>query len=209
MRTQISAHRVNGGWFFLEALQAPRTRFLVTNAALLLAIKFGLDGYLFSALCVTIAWGHIYPHQILKLSQSIERFSAKRRWSPVGAMFLLLAAAVGTIALFGHVEPASAQFFQNTQTWMVNNLAKGAGGSGGTGVADMIALTFNVLRALFVIYLGISLVKVVQNARDGEDWQTLAKTPLIILVTVTLGDVLGALITGNGSSGAGTAGTAR
>jgi hypothetical protein len=66
----------------------------------------------------------------------------------------------------------------------------------------MIALTFNVLRGLFVIYLGISLVKVIQNARDGEDWQTLAKTPLIILVTVTLGDVLGGLITGNGGGSA-------
>ena len=196
MSSQLSAGK--GGCLWLDALQAPRTRFLVTNAALLLALKFSLNGSLFSTLCVLIGWGHVYPHQLLKVSQSVERFCQKRHWSPVGAMLFVLASTVAFIGLFGHVEPASAQFFAGTEKWLSSNLGKG---SSGTNVADMIALTFNVLRALFVIYLGISLVKVVQNARDGEDWQTLAKTPLIILVTVTLGDVLGNMITGGGSGG--------
>lgn len=190
----------SGGCVWIDAIQAPRTRFLVTNAALLLAIKFGLECYLFNALCVLLAWGHVYPHQVLNLSKKVERFAHKRRWSPVGFMFLALGVTVAAFALLGHTEPASAQFFNQTETWMKGTLGKGASGSGGN-VTDMIALTFNVLRGLFVIYLGISLVKVIQNARDGEDWQTLAKTPLIILVTVTLGDVLGGLITGNGGGG--------
>ncbi|MBD2033535.1 hypothetical protein H6F86_05685 [Phormidium sp. FACHB-592] len=187
--------------FWLDAFQAPRTRFLITNAAFLLTIKFGIEGFFFNALCVLLAWGHVYPHQLLRMSRSAERFLNRRRWSPIGSMTLLLCAVVAVIALVGHTEPASAQFFNQTETWMKSTLGKGAAGSGGN-VADMIALTFNVLRGLFVIYLGISLVKVIQNARDGEDWQTLAKTPLIILVTVTLGDVLGGLITGGGSGSA-------
>jgi hypothetical protein len=53
-----------------------------------------------------------------------------------------------------------------------------------------------VLRALFVIYLGIGLVKVIQSARNDDDWQQLARTPLILVVTVTMGDILAAVITG-------------
>src|SRR5579883_944514 len=118
-----------GSCLWLDALQAPRTRFLVTNAALLLAIKFSLDGSLFSTLCVAIAWGHVYPHQVLKLAQSMERFCRQRHWSPVGAMALVLAATVGVIGLFGHTEPASAQFFNQTQTWLENAIATGSSGS--------------------------------------------------------------------------------
>jgi len=67
----------------------------------------------------------------------------------------------------------------------------------GSGIdTNLTKLTFNVLRLVFVLYLGIALVKVVSAARDGDDWQTLARTPGIILITVTMGDVLGALITG-------------
>ena len=204
MTTSLSP-AASGGCLWIDALQAPRTRFLVTNAAFLLAIKFGIEGLLFNTLFVLLAWGHVYPHQLLRMARSTERFLNRRHWSPIGSMTLLLCAVVAVIALVGHTEPASAQFFNQTETWMKSTLGKGAAGSGGN-VADMIALTFNVLRGLFVIYLGISLVKVIQNARDGEDWQTLAKTPLIILVTVTLGDVLGGLITGGGSgSGSGSA----
>jgi len=58
-----------------------------------------------------------------------------------------------------------------------------------------------VLRGLIVLYLGINLVKVVQAAREGDDWQTLARTPLIIVVTVTMGDLLTAMIVGTGGTG--------
>ena len=63
--------------------------------------------------------------------------------------------------------------------------------------ADAIALFFNVLRALFLLYLGISLVRIVNAARNDEDWQNLARTPLIISVTIVVGDILTGLITGN------------
>ncbi|WP_242045748.1 MULTISPECIES: hypothetical protein [unclassified Calothrix] len=85
---------------------------------------------------------------------------------------------------------AQAQFFQNAETWMTGQF---------TGAQEAITLSFNVLRGLFILYLGISLVRVVQAARQDEDWQNLARTPMIILIAVTMGDILANLIIGGGT----------
>jgi hypothetical protein len=86
-------------------------------------------------------------------------------------------------------SPAQAQFFQNAETWMTGQF---------TGADTAITLAFNVLRGLFILYLGISLVRVIQAARQDEDWQNLARTPMIILIAVTMGDILANLIIGGG-----------
>lgn len=84
--------------------------------------------------------------------------------------------------------PAQAQFFGGAETWMQTNFGADAG--------NAIPLVFNVLRGLFLLYVGISLVRVINSARNDEDWQTIARTPLIIIIAVTAGDVLTTLITG-------------
>jgi hypothetical protein len=89
-------------------------------------------------------------------------------------------------------SPVQAQFFQNAETWMTSQF---------TGADTAITLSFNVLRGLFILYLGISLVRVVQAARQDEDWQNLARTPMIILIAVTMGDILANLIIGGGGGG--------
>ena len=100
----------------------------------------------------------------------------------------------GTFFLLNALStPAQAQFFQNAETWMTGQF---------TGAGEAIPLVFNVLRGLFLIYLGISLVKVIQASRQDEDWQNLARTPMIILIAVTVGDILANLIIGGGGGGA-------
>jgi len=37
---------------------------------------------------------------------------------------------------------------------------------------------------------------VIQAARQDQDWQDLARTPLIIVIAVSLGDILATFITG-------------
>jgi hypothetical protein len=86
--------------------------------------------------------------------------------------------------------PTQAQFFQNAETWMTGQF---------TGADEAITLSFNVLRGLFILYLGISLVRVIQAARQDEDWVNLARTPMIILIAVTMGDILANLIIGGGT----------
>jgi hypothetical protein len=40
----------------------------------------------------------------------------------------------------------------------------------GAATGDAIPLVFNVLRGLFLLYVGISLVRVINGARQDEDW---------------------------------------
>ncbi|WP_229550058.1 hypothetical protein [Nostoc sp. CHAB 5836] len=94
-------------------------------------------------------------------------------------------------------SPADAQFFNNAQTWMNNAFGNAAGNGQTTAV---ITLFFNVLRGLFLLYIGISLVQIVQSARNDEDWQTLARTPLIIVLSVFVGDLVTGLIIGGGGA---------
>ncbi len=84
--------------------------------------------------------------------------------------------------------PAQAQFFGGAEIWMQTNF--------GAATGEAIPLVFNVLRGLFLLYVGISLVRVINGARQDEDWQTIARTPLIIIIAVTAGDILTTLITG-------------
>ncbi|MFH7023954.1 MAG: hypothetical protein ACHBN1_00735 [Heteroscytonema crispum UTEX LB 1556] len=119
------------------------------------------------------------------LINTITKFSGKYRITSsaltVLGAFLLLDALSTT---------AQAQFFQNAETWMTGQF---------TAAQEAITLSFNVLRGLFILYLGISLVRVVQAARQDEDWQNLARTPMIILIAVTMGDILANLIIGGGT----------
>ncbi|GAB4202677.1 MAG: hypothetical protein Fur006_56400 [Coleofasciculaceae cyanobacterium] len=102
----------------------------------------------------------------------------------------LLLLATGTLFFLQSLaEPASAQFFQSAEQWMTGQFPN---------AGEVIPLVFNVLRGLFILYLGISLVRVVQAARQDEDWQNLARTPLIIMIAVTMGDVLAGMIVGGG-----------
>ncbi|MDJ0733534.1 MAG: hypothetical protein QNJ47_05500 [Nostocaceae cyanobacterium] len=99
---------------------------------------------------------------------------------------------IGTFLVINSLsKPAQAQFFQNAETWMTAQF---------TGAGEAIPLVFNVLRGLFLLYLGISLVKVIQAARQDEDWQNLARTPMIILIAITMGDILANLIIGGGGA---------
>ncbi|MDB9344581.1 hypothetical protein PN456_17240 [Nodularia spumigena CS-586/05] len=91
------------------------------------------------------------------------------------------------------VTPANAQFFNNAQTWMNDSFGTAAGNPQTTEVIDLF---FNVLRGLFLLYVGVALVQIVQAARNDEDWKTLARTPLIIVLSVFVGDLITGLLVG-------------
>ena len=64
----------------------------------------------------------------------------------------------------------------------------------------MVPLIFGVLRAIFVIYIAIAVIRVLVAARNDDDWSTLARTPLIIVMAIVIGDLMANLVIG----GAGT-----
>jgi hypothetical protein len=122
---------------------------------------------------------------------------AKKAYATVSASAFSL--VFSTYWLVAQSDPAAAQFLNNAQTFFEESF----GGAGGTGGVDteLFGLIFNALRGVFVVYLAISIIKVVAAARQDEDWQSLARTPMIILISITLGDVLAGLIIGNGTGG--------
>jgi hypothetical protein len=111
-------------------------------------------------------------------------------------IYAILFAILAVICLIDFASaPAHAQFFSGAQTWMKTAFS---GTTGGTGTGTVIDLFFNVLRGLFLLYVGISLVRIIQASRNDEDWQSLARTPLIIVLAVLCGDLLTTLIIGTG-----------
>ena len=92
-------------------------------------------------------------------------------------------------------EPAQAQFFRKAEDFFRYNLTQGLAGSSGTVAA--VSLVFNVLRAIYLLYIAISLIGVVNSIRKDEDWQTVIRTPLLVVVAVTIADVLTGFVVGN------------
>lgn len=83
--------------------------------------------------------------------------------------------------------PASAQFMMKAENWMKGQFDQ---------AADVITLIFNVLRAIFILYIGFSLFQVINAGRQDEDWKAIAKQPMIVLVAISVADVLTGMIIG-------------
>jgi len=142
-----------------------------------------LGGFMIGA-AITIA----LPKQSQALLTNFDKLQRKYGINLYAVLFAIL--AVICFIDFA-AAPANAQFFNNAQTWMNGAFGNAAGNGQTTAVIDLF---FNVLRGLFLLYVGISIVRVVQSARNDEDWQTLARTPLIIVMAVFVGDLITGLI---------------
>ncbi|MEH2038307.1 MULTISPECIES: hypothetical protein [unclassified Nostoc] len=91
--------------------------------------------------------------------------------------------------------PAQAQFFGEAEKFFKKTLTANNAGAGDTPVS----LIFNVLRAIYLLYIAISLVGVINAVRKDEDWQSIARTPLLVVVAVTIADVLTRFVIGDSS----------
>jgi hypothetical protein len=84
-------------------------------------------------------------------------------------------------------QPAQAQFFQNAEDFFTDTF---------TSSGAAIPIVFNTLRALYIIYLAVAFIGVFNSVRQDEDWVTAARTPILVVISVTLADILTGLITG-------------
>ncbi|MGH8001385.1 MAG: hypothetical protein ACREPR_18675 [Brasilonema sp.] len=118
---------------------------------------------------------------------------------PKSWLILLQTLALSAILSFLWIDyfsdPAAAQFFAKAETFFKNNLTQGA--QQGAGAAAAVSLVFNVLRALYLLYIAVALIGVINAVRKDEDWQVVARTPLLVVIAVTVADVLTAFIVGN------------
>ncbi|MEB3215364.1 MAG: hypothetical protein VKN72_03755 [Nostocales cyanobacterium 94392] len=88
--------------------------------------------------------------------------------------------------------PAAAQFFGKAENFFKNTLTQGSQG----GANDAVSLVFNVLRALYLLYIAMALIGVINAVRKDEDWQVVARTPLLVVIAVTIADVLTSFVIG-------------
>lgn len=101
-----------------------------------------------------------------------------------------MAMGVGGGAWFSAAMPSSALFFQAAQDYVQQIFSV----NGAIGVDIFIPLIFGVLRIIFIIYIGIALVRVINGFRNDEDWSTAARIPLIVVLCVVIGDALSTMI---------------
>lgn len=158
-----------------------------TGAAMI--VSMSVHNILLGGLMIATAIAIALPKQSQALLTNFEQIQRKYGVNLYAVLFTIL--TVVCVLDFA-AAPADAQFFNNAQTWMTNTF----GNAGNGQTQAVVELFFNVLRGLFLLYVGISLVRIVQAARNDEDWQTLARTPLIIVLSVFVGDLVTGLITG-------------
>ncbi len=183
----------------LKRQQSNRTHtigLLLAAATVILSIEISIHRLIFSGLVLLTAialakpfakQSIAFPKQSNAVLTKFDTLQRKLGIKLYGLAFTLLC----TIFLLDlTTAPAQAQFLNNAQQWMQ--------GAFPNIDATIVELVFNVLRALFLLYLAISLVRIINAARQDEDWQQLARTPLIILITVVMGDILTGFIVGTG-----------
>ncbi|MEC4816190.1 MAG: hypothetical protein SAK29_23415 [Scytonema sp. PMC 1069.18] len=132
----------------------------------------------------------LLPKEANSLLTNFEKWQRKYGINIYTVLFCL----VGAIFILDFATaPANAQFMNNAETFFKNPAYF-------PGIdATVTGFIFAVLRGLFLIYLAIGLIRVVQAARNDEDWQTIARTPIIVAITVVVGDILAGLVVGSGA----------
>ncbi|MCC5611999.1 hypothetical protein LC612_36030 [Nostoc sp. CHAB 5834] len=161
----------------------------------LMILSMSVHNILLGGFLIAAAIAVALPKQSQALLTNFDKIQRKYGVNLYAVLFAIL--TVVCVLDFA-AAPAEAQFFNNAQTWMNGAFGTAAGNGQTTAV---ITLFFNVLRGLFLLYVGISLVRIVQAARNDEDWQTLARTPLIIVLAVFVGDLVTGLIIGTVTTG--------
>lgn len=135
---------------------------------------------------------------IAVITQQIGQQVNLSRRSLIGLQILAAAIILSLYWLDWFAAPAQAQFFGKAETFFKKTLQDGSTTNAG-GSDTAISLIFNVLRAIYLLYIAISLVGVINAVRKDEDWQSIARTPLLVVVAVSIADVLTGFIIGDSS----------
>lgn len=97
-----------------------------------------------------------------------------RQWQRIALLFL---AGSAIFFFIGNAGAANAQFLQNAEDFFVT----GADTFGlGEQIQLLVQLIFWIIRGAFVIGVAIALLPAIQAAREGDEWRSLAKTPMLV-----------------------------
>ncbi|WP_193200310.1 hypothetical protein [Nostoc sp. MG11] len=151
--------------------------------------QMSVHGTLLGAVIIAGALVVIFPNQAKALLTKIDKI--EKRWGV--NPYLMMLGLLSTVFVLDYMaQPASAQFFLEAENWIKNT---GFAGANNADTAAMVTAIFNTLRMFFLVYIGVSIVVLVKAARDGDDWQSAAKMPMMVLLGVFIADVLTTVIT--------------
>ena len=175
----------------------PSVSVLISVATVSLLLDASLKGILFSTLLLALALCLICPLTTKNAFNRLGQWSRQSRQRRFAVRYLpSLVLLVAYLLCEFTLAPASAQFLQGAEAYVTTLL-------GGANVpATLVPLIFGVLRAIFVIYIAIAVIRVVIAARNDDDWSTLARTPLIVIMAIVIGDLMANLVIGGAGGGA-------
>ena len=127
-----------------------------------------------------------------QVGQRLHRWQKILAFSAIGAAFF---------SVIGNAGSANAQFLQNAEDFFVtgaNTFNLGA------SVTLLVTLIFWIIRGAFVIGVAIALLPAIQAAREGDEWRSLAKTPMLVVGIVLAGATSVDFLVGAGGGGAAT-----
>lgn len=131
----------------------------------------------------------LYPKESSLLAAGFKAIYRRCRWA--GAV---LSSAMALYLINFLAAPAQAQFLNQTESWMTSVFPQ---------AQEIAPLIFNAIRIILVLFIVFQGFKAVQAARNDEEWQSLVKIPLMIIVLVAITDVTVGFITGGGGAGGG------
>ncbi|MBW4631667.1 MAG: hypothetical protein KME30_07125 [Iphinoe sp. HA4291-MV1] len=166
--------------------------YLLASVPLLLACAVFLT--VICTNCPTLLFCLIVGSVAVAVIQQIGQFVGLPKYWLILLQTLALSAILSFFWIDYFTDPAVAQFFGKAETFFKNNLTQG---SQQGGAAAAVSLVFNVLRALYLLYIAVALIGVINAVRKDEDWQVVARTPLLVVIAVTVADVLTSFIVGN------------
>lgn len=132
---------------------------------------------------------------VISVQQIGQQVNLPKRWR----IALQILAPVVVLSLFWLdylASPAQAQFFGKAENFFKNNLVQGSN-TNTSGTETAVSLIFNVLRGIYLLYIAVSLIGVINAVRKDEDWQSIARTPLLVVLAVTIADVMTGFVIGN------------
>lgn len=114
------------------------------------------------------------------------QFSKIRHWKAWSQALLLGTATILATAWLNYFSPpANAAFFAEAENYFTTNFNL-------SGTA--ITIVFATLRGLYILYLAIAFIGVFNAVRQDEDWVIVARTPILVVIVVTLADILTQMI---------------
>ena len=170
----------------ISALQNRQGAIAVSVSCAATSMAFFSAASPFSALAILAIPALIYPHAVNRLYLCFNRFCRQQGWSAPALLGLAFGIMIAAAFFVGQVPSANAAFYQNVENWLNTTVLKDQ--------KDLVSLIVNVLRALFVVYIGIAVVSVVQKIQQQDDWQTAVRIPLVVVLAASMGDVLANLI---------------